>query len=224
MVIDLLRIAQSRRHGEDADSSSERILDAALGQFEDFGLRRSTMEDIARRCGLSRITIYRRFPRKENLIEAVVLRELQSFLHKLDSVGGPGISPADRMIERVAFALVYLRNHQLLRRLLRTEPEAILPALTVNGGPLVDLAREHSAAFIRRDLFGSATPPPEGERSIQHMAEIGVRLVLSFVLTPSGAIPVDTLEDARAFARDLIAPVQASVLSEMAEARAPEHN
>jgi AcrR family transcriptional regulator len=218
MVIDLLRIAQARRHDDDADSGTERILDAALGQFEDFGLRRSTMEDIARRCGLSRITIYRRFPRKENLIEAVVLRELQSFLHELDSVGGPGISAADRMIERVAFALVYLRNHQLLRRLLRTEPEAILPALTVNGGPLVDLAREHSAAFIRRDLFGSAAPPPEAERSISRMAEIGVRLVLSFVLTPSGAICVDTLEDARAFARDLIAPVQASVLSEMTEA------
>ena len=98
------------------------------------------------------------------------------------------------MIERVAFALQYLRRHPLLCRLLRTEPEAILPSLTVNGGPVVDLAREHSAALIRRDLFGPQAPPAEAERRIQTVAELGVRIVLSFILTPSSAIPMDTLE------------------------------
>jgi AcrR family transcriptional regulator len=217
MAIDLVRMAQSREPATGADSVTERILDAALGQFEDFGLRRSTMEDIARRCGLSRITIYRRFPKKESLVEAVVLRELHGFLSDLVTVGGDDISPADRIIERVAFALHYLRGHSLLRRLLRTEPESILPSLTVNGGPVVDMAREHSAAFIRRDLFGSATPPPEVERKIQTVAELGVRIVLSFILTPSSAIEMNTLDEARAFAKELIAPVQASVLSEMTQ-------
>ena len=238
MVIDLLRMAQARDHGEDADAVTERILDAALGQFEDFGLRRSTMEDIARRCGMSRITIYRRFPKKENLIQAVVLRELKSFLDCLERVGtepdgdggtgcgseagaaagGGGLSAEDKMVERIAFALQYLGNHPLLRRLLRTEPESILPSLTVNGGVVVDMAREHIAAFIRHDLFGARTPPPEAERHVQIVAELGVRIVLSFILTPSSAIPMATLEDARAFARDLIAPVHASVLSELAQA------
>jgi hypothetical protein len=122
------------------------------------------------------------------------------------------------MIERLAFALLYLRNHALLRRLLRTEPEAILPSLTVNGGPVVDLAREHVAAFIRRDLFGSQPPPAGAERHVQTVAELGVRIVLSFILTSSSAIPMDTLEDARAFARDLIGPVHASLLNEKAPA------
>jgi AcrR family transcriptional regulator len=240
MSIDLLRLALAHETGEDADSVTERILDAALGQFEDFGLRRSTMEDIAKRCGMSRITIYRRFPKKENLIEAVVLRELKSFLDRLERVGdgdagsGPagaggdaGSGPAgaggelsaeDKMVERIALALQYLGNHPLLRRLLRTEPESILPSLTVNGGVVVDMAREHIAAFIRHDLFGARTPPPEAERHVQLVAELGVRIVLSFILTPSSAIPMATLDDARAFANDLIAPVHASVLSELARA------
>jgi AcrR family transcriptional regulator len=218
MSIDLLRMALAQEAGEDADSVTERILDAALGQFEDFGLRRSTMEDIARRCGMSRITIYRRFPKKENLVEAVVLRELKSFLDRLGQVGGDDASAADKMVERIAFALQYLGNHPLLRRLLRTEPESILPSLTVNGGVVVDMAREHIAAFIRHDLFGTRTPPPEAERHVQLVAELGVRIVLSFILTPSSAIPMATLEDARAFASDLIAPVHASVLSELARA------
>jgi AcrR family transcriptional regulator len=231
MAIDLLRVALDRDCGPDTDEVTERILAAALSQFEDFGLRRSTMEDIARRCGMSRITIYRRFPKKENLIEAVLLRELASFLDDLERVGaeeqpgGPGVlgaegtmSAEDKMVERIAFALQYLGNHLLLRRLLRTEPESILPSLTVNGGPVVDLAREHIAAFIRTDLFGARTPPAEAERQIQIVAELGVRIVLSFTLTPSSAIPMATLDDARAFAGDLIAPVHASVLSKLARA------
>jgi hypothetical protein len=122
------------------------------------------------------------------------------------------------MVERIALALQYLGNHPLLRRLLRTEPESILPSLTVNGGVVVDMAREHIAAFIRHDLFGARTPPPEAERHVQLVAELGVRIVLSFILTPSSAIPMATLDDARAFANDLIAPVHASVLSELARA------
>ena len=219
MSIDLLRMALAADSGEDADAVTGRILDAALGQFEDFGLRRSTMEDIARRCGMSRITIYRRFPKKENLVQAVVLRELQGFLGCLERVveDSPGqLSAEDKMAERIAFSLQYLGNHPLLRRLLRTEPESILPSLTVDGAPVVDMAREHIAAFTRKDLFGTRTPPPEAERQVQVVAEVGVRIVLSFILTPSSAIPVETLDDARAFARDLIAPVHASVLSELA--------
>ena len=216
MAIDLVRMAMAPGRATGADEATARILDAALGQFEDFGLRRSTMEDIAKRGGMSRITIYRRFPRKENLIEAVLLRELSSFLDCLERVGGDEMSAADKMIERLAFALHYLRNHPLLRRLLRTEPESILPSLTVSGGPVVDTAREHIAALIRRDLFRSAPPPAEAERHIQMVAELGVRIVLSFLLTPSSAIPMQTLDDARAFAGDLIAPVHASVLSDLA--------
>jgi|ERR1700722_10082304 AcrR family transcriptional regulator len=225
MAIDLLRTALDRDPGAGTDDVTERILDAALGQFEDFGLRRSTMEDIARRCGMSRITIYRRFPKKENLIEAVLLRELASFLDCLERVGAEeqpgadgGMSAEDKMVERIAFALQYLGHHLLLRRLLRTEPESILPSLTVNGGPVVDLAREHIAAFIRKDLFGTRTPPAEAERHIQVVSELGVRIVLSFTLTPSSGIPMATLEDARSFANDLIAPLHASVLSELARA------
>lgn len=225
MSIDLLRMALSAGSGESADAVTARILDAALGQFEDFGLRRSTMEDIARRCGMSRITIYRRFPKKENLVQAVVLRELQSFLDCLERVGQDAagqLSAQDKMAERIAFALQYLGNHPLLRRLLRTEPESILPSLTVDGAPVVDMAREHIASFIRKDLFGARTPPPGAERHVQLVAELGVRIVLSFILTPSSAIPMETLDDARAFARDLIAPVHASVLSELARASAAE--
>ena len=62
--------------GPDSDATTERILDAALEEFLDFGLRRATVEDITRRAGVGRMTVHRRFSTKQSLIEAVWLREV----------------------------------------------------------------------------------------------------------------------------------------------------
>jgi AcrR family transcriptional regulator len=68
----LLRRALSPAGGAEIDDTAERILAGALAQFEDFGVRRTTMEDVARRVGMSRVTIYRRFSNKDALVEAVL--------------------------------------------------------------------------------------------------------------------------------------------------------
>src|SRR3954454_24253911 len=68
-----------------ADATTERILAAALTQFESFGVRRTTMEDVAHRARVRRVTIYRRFPGKERLAEAVILREAHRFCAELEA-------------------------------------------------------------------------------------------------------------------------------------------
>ena len=57
------------------DPSTEAILDAAVVEFERHGLRRVALEDVARRAGVSRTTIYRRFANKDELVAAVIERE-----------------------------------------------------------------------------------------------------------------------------------------------------
>ena len=61
------------------DEVTERLLDAAPDQFCRMGIRRSTMEDVARRAGVSRITAYRRFATKDALVEQVVRREFRRY-------------------------------------------------------------------------------------------------------------------------------------------------
>jgi AcrR family transcriptional regulator len=61
------------------DEVSVRPLDAARDQFSRMGIRRSTMEDVARRAGVSRITAYRRFATKDALVEQVVRREFRRY-------------------------------------------------------------------------------------------------------------------------------------------------
>ena len=63
-----------------ADRTSQRILDAALKEAAAVGLQRITVEDVVRRAGISRMTAYRRYPRRDDLVEVLVRRETQRFL------------------------------------------------------------------------------------------------------------------------------------------------
>src|SRR3954463_11163384 len=81
------------------DDTASRVLAAALEQFEEFGIRRTTMEDVARRAGLSRVTIYRRFPGKEALVEAVILGEAQRFFAELEAAVAGIESVEERIVE-----------------------------------------------------------------------------------------------------------------------------
>src|SRR5262245_53585810 len=103
------------------DETAARIMRAALEQAEDFGLRRFTIDDVARRVCLSRVTIYRYFPKKDQLINALIMRELRRFLTRVDKVLAMQPLPEGKLVFGVLFCLEFLRNHRLLNRLLRTE-------------------------------------------------------------------------------------------------------
>jgi AcrR family transcriptional regulator len=184
-----------------SDATTERILAAALRQFEDFGVRRTTMEDVARRARVSRITIYRRFPQKERLVEAVILGEAHRFFAELEAAVAALDSVEDRIVEAFAHTLAAAREQRLLNRLLATEPELLLPHLTTEGGPVLAAGTEFLARQMR--LARSGVP----ERETRAVAEIVARLVLSFLLTPQSAVALDSPREARRFARRYVAPL-----------------
>src|ERR671937_3000254 len=62
------------------EGTRARILDAAFAAVRDFGVSRTTVEDVAQRAGLSRQTVYRYFPSKDHLVLALVLREEEKFI------------------------------------------------------------------------------------------------------------------------------------------------
>ncbi|MUM33080.1 helix-turn-helix domain-containing protein, partial [Mycolicibacterium sp. CBMA 361] len=51
-----------------ASGATAAILDAALLEFEQHGFRRVALDDVARRAGVSRTTIYRRFANRDELV------------------------------------------------------------------------------------------------------------------------------------------------------------
>ena len=183
------------------DPTTARILAAALGQFEDFGIRRTTMEDVARRARVSRVTVYRRFPQKERLVEAVILGEAHRFFAELETAVARLDSVEDRIVEAFAHTLAAAREQRLLERLLSTEPELLLPHLTTDGGPVLAAG----TAFLARQMriAGSGVPA----RETRAVAELVARLVLSFLLTPQSVVALDSPREARRFARRYVAPL-----------------
>src|SRR5439155_23850310 len=62
------------------DGEGERILDVAMECFVGFGVRQTSVELIARRAGLSRPTVYKRFPGRDGVARALFVREARRFL------------------------------------------------------------------------------------------------------------------------------------------------
>ncbi|MEU4543935.1 TetR/AcrR family transcriptional regulator [Nonomuraea dietziae] len=181
-------------HADDGtDSASERILDAAYARFLAYGVRGTTVDDVARQAGLSRVTVYRRFSRKNDLIQGVILRELRRFLRDFEQAVAGLPTPAEQVVEGFAVTLRLVRGHSLLGRLLAGEPGTILPHLTTGAEPYMAVAREFVASHL---------DSPDAEA----IAEMFIRISLSFLLTPSSAIPLESDEQARAFARRHLVP------------------
>lgn len=192
------------------DPISIRILSATLEQAELVGIRRTTMEDVARRSGVGRATLYRRFPTKDALIDALVLSEARRYLEGSEQARSHAETLEDRLVYGTVFTVTFLRDHALLKKLLRTEPETILPSLTVDAGAIIDFATEHSAAQLRTDLYAQAQTTPAQERHIRTVAELHTRLTLSFIVTPHTGIKLTSLEDTRDYVRTYLLPMVAA--------------
>jgi AcrR family transcriptional regulator len=56
------------------ETTSKRILDTALQLLMEQGIRKTSMDEVAERAGVTRVTIYRYFRDKKELVRAVFLR------------------------------------------------------------------------------------------------------------------------------------------------------
>lgn len=191
----------------DPDEITTRILRAALEQFELVGIRRTTMEEVARRAGIGKATLYRRFPTKDMLVDAVVLTDVRRYLDGHALARSRGATFEERLVNGSVFTMEFLRDHSLLKKLMRTEPETILPSLTVDADAIVELLTEQSAAMLAAEFYGATTPTPAQQRHLRTVGELQTRLCLSFILTPNTSINLATTDDVRAYVHDYLLPM-----------------
>lgn len=196
---------------QNPDETTARILDAARSQFEMLGIRRSTMDDVARRSRLGRATVYRRFPTKELLVDAVVFSEVQRYFAGYVQARGRASTFAERNNESTIYTLRFLRGNTLLNRLMDTEPETLLPHLTVDAAPLIDLICQQSSTLILAELCSDRAPTPVERRTIETVAELHARLALSFILTRDTRIDLESDQAAREFGQQYLTPMAAGI-------------
>jgi hypothetical protein len=111
----------------------------------------------------------------------------------------------ERLVEGFVFTLTLLRKHRLLNRLLRTEPELILPSLTVKGHPVLEAGREFIARFAHQEAKEGRLAL--SDEDVQGVSEMLARAVLSFVLTPESVLGLRTPAEIRRFAEHYLTPI-----------------
>lgn len=183
------------------DATSERILDAALALAAGSGVRSLTMDGVARRAGVGRMTVYRRFGERDHMVEALTVRETRRCLAELEAAVDPELALPDRIAEGFVASMRIAREHPLLNRLARVEPEALLAGLSADNGAIFKLMRGVAAGWLHE-----AGARGRRER-LEQVADLLVRLCISFVLLQDSAIPVNDDDAAREVARELIAPI-----------------
>jgi AcrR family transcriptional regulator len=104
------------------------------------GVRRTTLTDVARRAGVSRMTLYRMVPDVESLLLDVMTQDLGALLSDIEAGVARKRTARARLVALTAEAARRLPAEPLFQRVLDVDPELLLPYLTVRIGSTQRLA------------------------------------------------------------------------------------
>jgi AcrR family transcriptional regulator len=176
------------------DVASRAILDAALVEFERHGFRRVALDDVARRAGVSRTTIYRRFSNRDDLVGAVIERENVSLFSDIAAELKAAKPQSNIYVEAFTLSILRFRRHRVLNQMMQDEPALVL-----------ELAHRHYGAAIERMAAALQVIFPEGfadrigASAVNDLADTILRYALMALLIPS-VESLETADDIRAFA------------------------
>lgn len=129
---------------EDNPRTRARILDGAVLAIARHGLAKLGMSDVSLSAGVSRGTLYRYFPSREELLRSLAEFEILRFQERIAAAvqhAPPGASRLEVALQQVTRSV---REHPAIRRVIETEPAFVLaylraefPALRATVGALL---------------------------------------------------------------------------------------
>lgn len=184
------------------DPTTATLLGAASTLLSERGSRGWTMEDVAERAGVGRATLYRRFPSRDGLVEAAIVRDARGFFAAVaESVRA--VEPLDEKVVAGFVTGLDLARRSPLSALLARDPEAAVSLLT---SPT--LLQAATGALVERyeAIVGGGLPAAD-RFAAEAQAEALIRLAVTFVLVPGTGPDGDA---ARARIAAMIRPLMAA--------------
>jgi AcrR family transcriptional regulator len=167
----------------DARRNYEKLVTAARDVFAEDGVS-ATLDDIARRAQVGPATLYRHFPTRQHLLEAVYLEEVEAISRAAADLAD--LPPWDALAQWLREFVGYAATKRALANEMLTSIDkdadvfkACRAALTAAGGGL--LARAQAAGVVRPDadfmdiarlLGGISTIKGADEDEIQRLLDI----------------------------------------------------
>ena len=171
------------------------ILNAARACVLAAGVHETTFNDIARRAGVSRMTLYRRYSDVGSLISELLGREFARILREHTQI--PADSPPDprparqRLVETVLAVVEAFQEDPLMSQVLDAEPEILMPYLFNKFGSTQQIAID----LLAHRLDAGHRDGSIRTGSVAVQAHAIVLTVQSFIVSASasGPVPADRL-------------------------------
>jgi AcrR family transcriptional regulator len=141
----------SLRHNDGLDTADRQnaYLDAARACILDVGWRRTTLTEVARRAGVSRMTIYRTWADMPQLLADLMTREWAGVVTETLAEEDPTAPAVDRLVGDIVGTVQRLRDNELFVRIVELDPELLLPYLLSRRGRSQDAILDLTVAAIR---------------------------------------------------------------------------
>ena len=185
----------SQRHiiSDDETTTADRLPDAAYACVMDVGLRRTTLADVARRAGVSRMTVYRQHADLDSLVAALLKRELVAVLDQAQREVASLPTSRQRLVEASVLAVDRIGRHPLYRRVLDLDPELLLPLIVDRFGSTQVAARE----VVRQQLAEGRQDGSIREADTSLQATCFLLAVQSFIFSARLVEPLGVSEELR---------------------------
>ncbi len=188
----------SLRHNGLSASGADAYLDAARACILDVGWRRTTLTEVARRAGVSRMTIYRAYRDMDSLLDDLMTREWDAVVAAATGAQPGGADPVARLVGDIAATVETLRDNELFARIVELDPELLLPYVLERRGRSQDAVLAIVEGLLR-----------EGQEAGAVRAGDPVAIARSLLLAVHGFVfSTHTMADGRISEQDLQAELR----------------
>jgi AcrR family transcriptional regulator len=171
---------------------ADRILDAAAICVVNFGVDRVTLAEIARRAGVSRPTVYRRWPDTRSILAALLTARITGAWR---DVPGRGHGRA-ALVERIVAVADRLRHDAVVMAVLRTAPDVAMVYITRRLGTSQRVLIDAVAGELRAAQRDGNVRPADPR-------QLAAMVLLITQSTIQSAAIVEPILDERALATEL---------------------
>jgi AcrR family transcriptional regulator len=181
------------------DEARRRIVEAATACLDRAGLAKTSLSDVAAEAGVTRQTVYRYFPGLKDILRAVALAGVEEFAGRMERHLATFGTAAEAAVESVVFAVRTLPGEPHMGLLLQAGE-----ADYFTDGVISPLAFSYGARILRNLPVDWAGAGIASDEELQGLAEVLMRLFLSFLQYPS--TPPLTDDELRVLVRRWIGP------------------
>lgn len=175
---------ERRRSGRDD------YLDAARSLIVDVGWRRTTMADVARRAGVSRMTIYRAWPERPQLLADLLTRELTEVTART-----PGFDDLDGLVQSLLDLVTRIRENEVLARLVRLDAELLLPYLIERRGRTQEALLTQVTGVLVEGQQRGVVRDGDPDRMARVLLLSAIGLLFSTATVTDEQVSLDDLDD-----------------------------